>query len=146
MVGAAPRAVAYWDSLVGVQFFDSTAFHRVVPGFVVQGGDPNSRRGPRSTWGFGQPNQPNVPAEFSALSHERGILSAARDMNINSANSQFFICVAAARFLNGQYTVVGKVIKGMEIVDQINKVKTSRSGMFADVPAEPVIIEKVEIL
>ncbi len=122
----APRAVAYWDSLVAVQFYDSTAFHRVIPGFVIQGGDPNSRRGPRSTWGFGQPNQPNVPAEFSALSHERGILSAARAANINSANSQFFICVAAARSLNGQYTAYGQVRSGMAVVDQI--VSAPRDG------------------
>ncbi|MBC7449455.1 MAG: peptidylprolyl isomerase [Hymenobacteraceae bacterium] len=115
----APRAVNYWDSLVAVRFFDSTAFHRVIPGFVIQGGDPNSRHGPRSTWGYGQPDQPNVPAEFSAVSHERGILSAARADDINSANSQFFICVAPARSLNGLYTVYGRVRSGMEIVDQI---------------------------
>ncbi len=122
----APRAVNYWDSLVAVRFFDSTAFHRVIPGFVIQGGDPNSRHGPRSTWGYGQPNQPNVPAEFSAVSHERGILSAARDNNINSANSQFFICVAPARSLNGQYTAYGRVRGGIAVVDQI--VSAPRDG------------------
>ena len=115
----APRAVNLWDSLTALHFFDSTAFHRVVPGFVVQGGDPNSRHGPRSTWGYGQPSQPNVPAEFSAVSFERGILGAARDNNPNSANSQFFICVAAARNLNGQYTAYGRVRGGMAVVDQI---------------------------
>ncbi len=115
----APRAVNYWDSLVALHFFDSTAFHRVIPGFVIQGGDPNSRHGPRNTWGYGQPNQPNVPAEFSAVSHERGILSAARDSRINSANSQFFICVAASRSLNGQYSVYGRVRGGMAVADQI---------------------------
>jgi cyclophilin family peptidyl-prolyl cis-trans isomerase len=115
----APLHVRNWDSLVARQFFDSTAFHRVVPGFVIQGGDPNSRHGPRSTWGYGQPNQPNVVAEFNAVSHERGILSAARDSDPNSANSQFFICVAAARSLNGNYTVYGRVTSGIDIVDQI---------------------------
>lgn len=115
----APRHVANWDSLVAVQFYDSTAFHRVIPGFVIQGGDPNSRHGPRSTWGYGQPGQPTVPAEFSAVSHERGILSAARSTNINSATSQFFICVAAARSLNGQYSAYGRVRSGMAIADLI---------------------------
>ena len=122
----APRAVNYWDSLVAVNFFDSTAFHRVIPGFVIQGGDPNSRHGPRSTWGNGQPGQPNVPAEFSPLSHERGILSAARSTNINSANSQFFICVAASRSLNGRYTAYGRVRGGIALVDQI--VSAPRDG------------------
>ena len=115
----APRHAHNWDSLVVAHFYDSTAFHRVIPGFVVQGGDPNSRRGPRSTWGYGQPNQPKVRAEFSAVSHERGILSAARDANPNSADSQFFICVAAARSLNRQYSAYGRVTGGMAVVDQI---------------------------
>ncbi len=115
----APLHVRNWDSLVARQFFDSTAFHRVVPGFVIQGGDPNSRSGPRSTWGYGQPSQPNVVAEFNTVSHERGIISAARDNNPNSANSQFFVCVAAARSLNGNYTVYGQVTSGMSVVDQI---------------------------
>ena len=115
----APRHTWNWDSLTAARFFDTTAFHRVIPGFMIQGGDPNSRRGPRSTWGYGQPGQPNVPAEFSAVSHERGILSAARDANPNSANSQFFICVAAARHLNGQYSAYGRVRGGMAVVDQI---------------------------
>lgn len=115
----APLAVNNFDSLVAVHFYDSTAFHRVIPGFMIQGGDPNSRSGPIATWGQGDPNQPNVNAEFSAARHVRGILSAARDTNINSANSQFFICVAPASWLNGQYTVYGRVTSGMDIVDTI---------------------------
>lgn len=115
----APLAVQNFDSLVGVQFFDSTAFHRVVPGFVIQGGDPNSINGPVSTWGQGNPNQPNVPAEFSVVRHLRGIIGAARDVDTNSANSQFYICVAPATFLDGQYTVYGQVTSGMEVVDTI---------------------------
>lgn len=115
----APLHVENFDSLVNDQFFDSTAFHRVVPGFVIQGGDPNSINGPISTWGQGQPWQVTVPAEFSAVRHVRGILGAARDTDPNSANSQFYICVANALFLDGNYTVYGKVTGGMNIVDTI---------------------------
>lgn len=127
----APLAVTNFDSLVSTQFYDSTAFHRVIPGFMIQGGDPNSRSGPRSTWGIGDPSQPTVNAEFSAARHERGILSAARDANINSANSQFFICVAAASWLNGQYSVYGRVTSGMNIVDTIvNEPRDSGDNPF----------------
>jgi len=115
----APLHVNNFDSLVSVQFYDSTAFHRVIPGFMIQGGDPNSRSGADSTWGMGNPNQPTVNAEFSAAKHLRGTLSAARDANVNSANSQFFICVAASSWLNGQYSVYGRAIEGMNIVDSI---------------------------
>ncbi len=115
----APLATANFDSLAGVQFYDSTAFHRVVPGFVIQGGDPNSIHGPVSTWGQGNASQPNVPAEFSVVRHVRGILGAARDVDTNSANSQFYICVAPAAWLDGQYTVYGRVTAGMDVVDTI---------------------------
>lgn len=115
----APHHVSNFDSLVSYQYFDSTAFHRVIPGFMIQGGDPNSRHLPRATWGNGDPSQPTVNAEFTAAKHLRGILSAARDTSINSANSQFFICVAAASWLNGQYSVYGRVTSGMNIVDTI---------------------------
>jgi len=115
----APLHVANFDSLVNVHFFDSTAFHRVIPGFMIQGGDPNSRHGAISTWGYGDPSQPTVNAEFSAAKHLRGTLSAARDNDTNSANSQFFICVAASAWLNGEYSVYGKVVSGMNYVDTI---------------------------
>ncbi|MCX6296350.1 MAG: peptidylprolyl isomerase [Bacteroidetes bacterium] len=115
----APMHVSNFDSLVSFQFYDSTAFHRVIPGFMIQGGDPNSRHGDIATWGNGDPSQPTVNAEFSAAKHLRGILSAARDTSINSANSQFFICVAPAAWLNGLYTVYGHVTSGMNIVDTI---------------------------
>jgi peptidyl-prolyl cis-trans isomerase B (cyclophilin B) len=117
-------AIAYhhvrnFDSLVGAHFYDSTAFHRVIPNFMIQGGDPNSRHGATSTWGFGQAGQPTVNAEFSAAKHLRGILSAARSNNINSATSQFFICVTAYPSLNGNYSVYGRVTGGMNYVDTI---------------------------
>ena len=115
----APLASAYFDSLVNIKFYDTTAFHRVIPGFVVQGGDPNSRHGPRETWGEGDSTQTNVPAEFTGVKHLRGIIGAARDEDINSANSQFFINVADNNFLNRAYTAYGRVVEGMEIVDLI---------------------------
>ncbi len=115
----APNHVHNFDSLVSTQFFDSTAFHRVIPGFMIQGGDPNSRHGPIATWGYGDTTQPTVNAEFSVVLHKRGILSAARDVDTNSANSQFFICVANASWLNGQYSVYGRVAGGMNIVDTV---------------------------
>lgn len=152
----APYHVRNFDSLVSKNFYDTTAFHRVVPGFVIQGGDPNSRSGPVNTWGFGQAGQPTVKAEFSVAKHERGILSAARSSNINSATSQFFICVAPAPNLNGQYSVYGRVTSGMSFVDQIvtsptvtgtqrpvNKVEMfiKYIGLNDTVPQPPVLIQ-----
>jgi len=114
-----PLHVHNFDSLVSIQFYDTTAFHRVVPGFVIQGGDPNSRHGDPSTWGYGDPTQTTVPAEFTNINHARGILGAARDSDINSATSQFFINVAGNSSLNGQYTAYGRVYDGMTVVDDI---------------------------
>jgi len=114
-----PLHVHNFDSLVSIQFYDTTAFHRVVPGFVIQGGDPNSRHGDPSTWGYGDSTQTTVPAEFTKINHARGILGAARDSDINSATSQFFINVADNSSLNGQYTAYGRVYDGMTVVDDI---------------------------
>jgi peptidyl-prolyl cis-trans isomerase B (cyclophilin B) len=116
----APKHVANFDSLVSIRFFDGIAFHRVIPGFVIQGGDPNSKDQPRDTWGYGDPSQTTVPAEFSRLSHRRGIISAARLANdINSATSQFFICIGNPTQLDGKYSVYGRVIEGMDVADTI---------------------------
>ncbi len=115
----APKHCMNFDSLVGIKFYDRTAFHRVIPNFMIQGGDPNSRDGDKSTWGFGDPSQTKVPAEFSTKKHLRGIMSAARATDPNSATSQFFICVAAATHLNGQYSVYGEAVAGMDVVDAI---------------------------
>src|SRR4051812_41631478 len=113
----APKHTRNFDSLVSQSFYDTTAFHRVIAGFMIQGGDPNSRHGPMNTWGYGQPGQPTVNAEFSVAKHLRGILSAARSANINSATSQFFICHAAAPNLNGSYSIYGRVTSGINFVD-----------------------------
>lgn len=115
----APKHVRNFDSLVFGKFYDSLAFHRVVPGFVIQGGDPNSKKGPRNTWGQGQSWQKDIPAEFNPVSHQRGVFSAARSTDINSANSQFFVCVAAATSLDWNYTAYGNTISGMSVVDNI---------------------------
>ncbi len=123
----APKHVRNFDSLVSTKFYDTTAFHRVIPGFMIQGGDPNSRHGNVNTWGQGQASQPKVDAEFSPLlKHLRGTLSAARSSNINSATSQFFICVAPAAQLDGNYSIYGKAIAGMNWVDTI--VNTPRNA------------------
>ncbi|MBI5325288.1 MAG: peptidylprolyl isomerase [Ignavibacteriae bacterium] len=130
----APKHCHNFDSLVSIKFYDGTAFHRVIPGFMIQGGDPNSKSKPKETWGMGEPGQKTVPAEFNDISHERGILSAARTPDPNSATSQFFICVAAAPHLNKQYTVYGKVISGLEVVDKIvNVPRDSRDNPLTKV-------------
>ena len=115
----APLHTKNFDSLVSIQFYDTTAFHRVVPNFVIQGGDPNSRHGDPSTWGYGDSTQTTVPAEFSNVNHARGILGAARSEDINSATSQFFVNVVENGSLNGRYTAYGRVYDGMNIADSI---------------------------
>ncbi len=110
---------AYFDSLVNISFFDSTAFHRVVPDFVIQGGDPNSKYLPRDTWGEGDSTQATILAEFSGVSHLRTIIGAARDVDINSASSQFYVNVADNTSLDSNYTAFGRVIEGMEVCDSI---------------------------
>lgn len=136
----APKHVRNFDSLVSQNFYDSTAFHRCIPGFMIQGGDPNSRSGPISTWGFGQASQPTVPAEFSVARHLRGILSAARKPNplINSATSQFFICVATASNLDGQYSVYGRVTKGMNYVDTIVLTPKMTNPGYTNMPLQKI--------
>jgi peptidyl-prolyl cis-trans isomerase B (cyclophilin B) len=122
----APKHCANFDSLVSIKFYDGTAFHRVIPGFMIQGGDPNTKTDNVSSWGMGDPSQTRVPAEFNKTSHVRGILSAARSQDPNSATSQFFICVDNATFLDNQYTAYGQVVSGMEVADKI--VNSPRNG------------------
>lgn len=123
----APKHSQNFDELVSTGAYDGTAFHRVIPGFMIQGGDPNSVNKPRETWGYGDPSQKRVSAEFNSTSHKRGIISAARSQDPNSASSQFFICVADASFLDGQYSVFGRVTSGMDIADKIVNSPRDRS-------------------
>lgn len=121
----APNHVKNLVALATDKFYDDTTFHRVIPGFMIQGGDPNSRDTDRSRHGSGGPGH-HVNAEFNKTPHTRGIVSMARSQDPNSAGSQFFICVADANFLDGQYTAFGEVVSGMEIVDRI--VNVQRDG------------------
>jgi len=114
----APNHVKSFIDLAKKGFFDGTTFHRVIPGFMIQGGDPNSKNPNKASHGTGGPGY-NVNAEFSNKSHKRGILSMARAADPNSAGSQFFICVADAPFLDKQYTVFGEVTSGMDVADKI---------------------------
>ena len=108
----APGHVERIKELVNEGFYDGVVFHRVIPGFMAQGGDPTGT-------GSGGSNKPDLKAEFSSASHVRGVASMARSSNPNSANSQFFICTDDATFLDRQYTVWGEVTEGMEHVDAL---------------------------
>jgi peptidylprolyl isomerase len=125
----APQHVARIKELTQEGFYDGVVFHRVIPGFMAQGGDPTGS-------GMGGSDKPDLPAEFSREPHARGIASMARSQNPNSANSQFFICFDDARFLDKQYTVWGEVESGMEHVDALPK---------GEPPADPGKIVKAEI-
>ena len=114
----APNHVNNFIELAKKGFYNGTIFHRVVPKFVIQGGDPNSKNPDRSKHGMGGPGY-SVKAEFSNKPHKRGTLSMARSAHPDSAGSQFFICVADAPFLDGKYTVFGEVVKGIEVADKI---------------------------
>jgi peptidyl-prolyl cis-trans isomerase B (cyclophilin B) len=114
----APNHVNNFIELAKKGFYNGTTFHRVVPKFVIQGGDPNSKNPDRSKHGMGGPGY-QVKAEFNKKPHRRGTLSMARSAHPDSAGSQFFICVADIPSLDGQYTVFGEVVKGIEVVDKI---------------------------
>ena len=115
---AAPGHVRNFLELAKKGFYDGTTFHRVIPGFMIQGGDPNTKSPDRSQHGMGGPGY-TIKAEFSEKPHKKGILSMARAQDPDSAGSQFFICVAKASSLDGKYSVFGEVTSGIEVVDQI---------------------------
>jgi len=114
----APGHVKNFKDLANDEFYNGTIFHRVIPGFMVQGGDPNTKSDDRSTHGTGGPGH-TIKAEFNDESHDRGIVSMARSQDPDSAGSQFFVVVKDSDFLDGQYTAFGKVTSGMEVVDKI---------------------------
>jgi len=114
----APETVRNFVTLAKKGFYDGTLFHRVIPGFMIQGGDPNTKNSDKSTWGQGGPGY-NLKAEFNSRSHLRGIVSMARAADPDSAGSQFFIVTSDSTFLDRQYTVFGEVVEGMEVADKI---------------------------
>jgi cyclophilin family peptidyl-prolyl cis-trans isomerase len=136
----APNHVKNFLDLAQKGFYNGTKFHRVIPGFMIQGGDPNTISGDPSTWGTGG-SPSNVKAEFNSVSHKRGIVSMARSQDPNSASSQFFIVVADSPFLDNQYTVFGQVTKGMDIADKI----VSAPKGAQDRPNNPIAITSVVV-
>lgn len=135
----APESVKNFISLANSKFYDGLIFHRVISGFMIQGGCPKGN-------GTGGPGY-NIKGEFSAngvdnsLSHERGVISMARAMAYDSAGSQFFICHADSQFLDGQYAAFGKVIEGMDVVDAIASVKTNSQ----DKPLQDQVIDSIRV-
>jgi dolichyl-diphosphooligosaccharide---protein glycosyltransferase len=137
--GAAPKHVNSFLNLSKTGFYDGTIFHRIVKDFVIQGGDPTTKNSTqKDRWGTGGPGY-TIDAEFNDIPHERGIISMARTGDPNSAGSQFFIVTKDARFLDNQYTVFGRVIDGMEIVDKIEDLTTNQSS------DQPIDFEKAKI-
>ena len=115
---AAPGHVQNFKDLANSDFYNGTTFHRVIPGFMVQGGDPNTKSDDRSSHGMGGPGH-TIKAEFNDEPHVRGVVSMARSQDPDSAGSQFFVVVKDSDFLDGQYTAFGRVISGMDVADKI---------------------------
>ena len=137
----APGHTKNFKDLANKGFYDGTIFHRVIPGFMIQGGDPNSKSEDRSAHGTGGPGY-TIKAEFNDTPHDRGVLSMARSQDPNSAGSQFFIVVKDAHFLDGKYTAFGRVISGMDVADKI--VDSPRDAR--DNPNDRIEMKSVKIL
>ena len=136
----APGHVDNFKKLARSKFYDGVKFHRVIKGFMIQSGCPNSKDKPPYEWGRGGPGW-TIKAEFSNKPHVKGTLSMARTNDPDSAGSQFFICHARAPHLDGKYTVFGEAIEGLDVVDKI-----AESEVVQDRPVSPITISKVEIL
>jgi peptidyl-prolyl cis-trans isomerase B (cyclophilin B) len=138
----APNHVQNFIDLAKKGFYDGTTFHRVIPGFMIQGGDPNTKNSDRSKHGLGGPGF-TVKAEFNKKLHKRGTLSMARAQDPDSAGSQFFICVADAPSLNGKYSVFGEVASGMDVADKIvSQARDKRDNPNDSIEIKVRIVEK----
>ena len=138
----APKTVENFKKLAKQGFYDGTAFHRVIKGFMIQGGDPNTKDPAKeASWGMGGPGY-NIDAEFNNKSHVRGVISMARSQDPNSAGSQFFICHGNPTFLDHQYTAFGKLIKGDDVLEKIATTPTHPP----DRPNERQGIESIKIV
>jgi peptidyl-prolyl cis-trans isomerase B (cyclophilin B) len=143
----APKTVENFKKLARQGFYDGTAFHRIIKGFMIQGGDPNTKdlTNERS-YGTGGPGY-SIPAEFNERPHVRGVLSMARSADPNSGGSQFFICLGTASSLNRQYTAFGHLIKGLDVLDKIGDTPVAAgNGGEVSKPTQRVVLESVKVV
>jgi peptidyl-prolyl cis-trans isomerase B (cyclophilin B) len=144
---AAPNTVENFKKLARQGFYDGTIFHRIVKGFMIQGGDPNSKDPAKeNSYGEGGPGY-NTKAEFNDHSHDRGVISMARGPDPDSAGSQFFICLAPVHRLDHQYTTFGKLIKGQDVLEKIGDTPVTKNSMGEpSKPTKRVVIESIKVL
>ena len=144
---AAPNTVENFKKLARQGFYDGTTFHRIVKGFMIQGGDPNSKDPAKeNSYGEGGPGY-NLKAEFNDHSHDRGVISMARGPDPDSAGSQFFICLAPVHRLDHQYTTFGKLIKGQDVLEKIGDTPVTKNSMGEpSKPTKRVVIESIKIV
>src|SRR5438128_7844595 len=144
---AAPKTIENFKKLARSGFYNGTIFHRIVKGFMIQGGDPTSKDpGKDSRYGMGDPGY-KIKAEFNDHSHERGVLSMARGPDPDSAGSQFFICLAPVQRLDHQYTTFGKLIKGEDVLDKIGDTPVERNAQGEmSKPTKRIVIESVKVV
>ncbi len=140
----APKHAENMKSLIQKDFYNGTRFHRIIPGFMIQGGCPNTKEDDKSKWGTGSPGH-NVKAEFNKKPHVRGTLSMARSSHPDSAGSQFFICHARAPHLDGQYTNFGQLVYGYKTLDTIVTAPRLPGGEGSS-PVKPIAIQDAEVI
>jgi peptidyl-prolyl cis-trans isomerase B (cyclophilin B) len=140
----APKTVENFKNLARKGFYDGTAFHRIIKGFMIQGGCPNTKEGGKGSPGTGGPGY-TIKAEFNGKPHVRGVISMARSSSPDSAGSQFFICHGDARFLDRQYTAFGELSAGEDVLEKIANVPTGGGGEKST-PIERVALESVRIV
>ena len=143
----APKTVENFKKLAKDGFYNGTAFHRIIKGFMIQGGDPLTKDvANEARFGTGDPGY-KIKAEFNAKKHERGVISMARSMDPDSAGSQFFICLDPAPFLDGKYTAFGKLTKGEDVLMKIGETPVVSNGRGeGSKPSERVVVESVTIV
>jgi peptidyl-prolyl cis-trans isomerase B (cyclophilin B) len=144
---AAPKTIENFKKLAREGFYDGTTFHRIVKGFMIQGGDPNSKDPAKeNSYGEGGPSY-KIKAEFNDHSHQRGVISMARSSDPDSAGSQFFICLAPVPRLDHQYTTFGKLIKGADVLEKIGETPVTRNSSGENSkPTKRVVIESIKIV